>query len=130
MVNRKNRLGTALAAILVLAVVVALGTTAVAQHAAKSEGQTVAVDKGKLRQPTPEEMKDLSVDLKQQTTGLRTLTKQGAVGVDLDGSFESAVVVKRNPDGSLSAACVNTKKEAKAFLESKTQSAKPALEEK
>ncbi len=130
MVNRKNRLGTALAAILVLAVVVALGTTAVAQQAAKSEGQTVAVDKGKLRQPTPEEAKELGVDLKQQTTGLRTLSKQGAVGVDLDGGFESAVVVKRNPDGSLSAACVNSQKEAKAFLESKAQSAKPALEEK
>lgn len=129
--DRKQTSGVALAAFLVLAVVVALGTTAVAQHAAKAgDGQTAAVDKGKLRQPTHEEMKELNVDVKQQTTGLRTLTKQGAVGVDLDGGFESAVVVKRNPDGSLSAACVDTQKEAKAFLQSKTQSAKPALEEK
>jgi hypothetical protein len=42
----------------------------------------------------------------------------GTVSVDLQGRFQNVVLAKRNDDGSISSACVDTPEAAEAFLTS------------
>jgi hypothetical protein len=110
-----------------------------AQHAAKGNagnddatvgaaGQSVAVDaKGKLRAPTHEEIQALTgaMKLNNSVEGLTSkVVGNGTVMVDLQGRFESVSVAKRNPDGSISKACVVSAKEAEQFLKSEPSKAK------
>lgn len=96
-----------------------------------SSGQQVAVDanSGKLRQPTPEEVQKLteSMTMNDSVEGLsvRTLPDGGTV-VDLQGRFQSVAIAKKNPDGTLAQACVESKKEAEEFLDSKPAPTKDA----
>jgi len=106
-----------------------------AQHAAKghapgneeanvgASGQQVAVDPstGKLRKPTQEEIQALVAGMKlnDSVEGLTPkIIGNSTVVVDLQGRFENVVVVKINPDGKLSKACVVSAKDAKKFLKS------------
>jgi hypothetical protein len=117
--------------------------SASAQHAAKgnapgndeanvsASGQQVAVDaKGKLRKPTPEEIQQLVAGMKlnDSVEGLTPkIVGNSTVAVDLEGRFQNVVIVKINPDGTLSKACVVSAKDAKAFLES--DAPKPAAKD-
>jgi len=96
-----------------------------------SSGQQVAVDanSGKLRQPTPEEVQKLteSMTMNDSIEGLTPRTiANGGTAVDLQGRFQSVAMAKRNPDGSISQACVESKKEAEDFLNSKPAAKKDA----
>ena len=106
--------------------------SAFAQHAAKGNGnsddagtasQRAAVDPktGKLRAPTPEELQVLTAPLanNESTEGLvPTTLPNGAVAIDLQGRFETSMMVKKEADGSISRACVSNAKQAEAFLKS------------
>lgn len=103
---------------------------------ATSAGQTAAVDaKGKLRQPTQEEIDALTAGLKLNDSfeGLTAqLMPSGAMMMDLQGRFEATSIAKINPDGTISQACVTTQQEAKDFLKStkKPATKQPVWEEK
>jgi hypothetical protein len=45
----------------------------------------------------------------------------GTVSIDLQGRFQNVTLAKRNDDGSVSAACVDTPEAAGAFLNSREQ---------
>lgn len=122
-----------------LALMLVLASGAFAQHAAKGNapddsnasvsGQQVAVDakSGKLRKPTQEEINALvsGMKLNDSPEGLKAKSVgNGTVVMDLEGRFETATVAKINPDGSVSTACVNNSKDAKAFLNSDTEKTK------
>lgn len=96
-----------------------------------SSGQQVAVDanSGKLRQPTPEEVQKLteSMTMNDSIEGLTPRTiANGGTAVDLQGRFQSVAMAKKNPDGSIAQACVQSKKEAEDFLNSKPAAKKDA----
>jgi len=99
-----------------------------------AQGQQVAKDSdGKLRQPTPEEAKQLSDSLRLNDTveGLTaSTTADGVVKVDLQERFQNFAMAKKNADGSVSAACVQSSKEAEAFLKSKKSSQESAKQAK
>lgn len=87
-----------------------------------ANGQQVAVDgKGHFRALSNEEAAALAAQMvnanSTSSEGLRTFTAaNGWIGYDLDGRFENAEVVKINPDGTLSQACVKSQEEAAKFL--------------
>ncbi len=107
--------------------------SASAQHAAKgnapgndeasASGQQVAVDpqSGKIRKPTVEEIQQLISGMKMNDSveGLSPkIIGNSTVAVDLEGRFESVMIAKINPDGTLSKACVVSAKDAEKFLKS------------
>lgn len=114
-----------------------LVTTASAQSAATSDskdgkssgtdavaGQQVAIDPStkKLRQPTQEEVKELTRGMKElvnrSTEGLKPVQHpEGYISVVLEDRFMNAAVAKVNPDGTVSQLCVTTVEEAQDFLE-------------
>ena len=117
------------------------GLSAFAQHAGKgsakdkdgveeevnvsASGQQVAVEPGtgKIRQPTNEEIKQLTDALKlnDSVEGLvPVVTDSGALMVDLQDRMQNVAVAKINPDGTVSQACVTNSKEASEFLNKKT----------
>jgi len=51
--------------------------------------------------------------------------EDGSVSVDLQGRFQNVVLARRNDDGSVSAACVDTPEAARAFLNSGERSPSP-----
>lgn len=96
-------------------------------------GQTVAIDKktGKLRQPTREEAKALAEGMKemvnQSSEGLTPIYHaDGSVSVDLQDRFMNIAVAKKNPDGTITDACVSSVPEVNAFLGVKAKAKKSA----
>ncbi|HZQ96129.1 MAG TPA: hypothetical protein VFA67_14025 [Candidatus Sulfotelmatobacter sp.] len=86
--------------------------------------------KKQLRQPTPEEIKNLTDGMKKSlsrdATGLVVVKHpNGAESVNLQGRFMNLDVVKINPDGTLSEKCVSNVDEAKRFLQIDASSSKP-----
>ena len=49
--------------------------------------------------------------------------KDGTVSVDLQGRFQNVTMAKRNDDGTVSSACVDTPEAAGAFLSSREKTA-------
>jgi hypothetical protein len=105
--------------------------TASAQHAAKtkndaenvnvSNGQQAAADApGKLRQATREEQAELaalSKNLSRPTESLQVVTRaNGSKMIDLQDTFQEAVMVRKTADGKLETACTNNIEDAKKFL--------------
>ncbi len=110
-----------------------------------SAGQRVAKDPGtgQLREPTPEEVKELEAAQPKKAPLVKKAVKplvaapaaaaSGAVGMPLDESFESYTVATRDADGTVKFDCVQGKKSAEARVKSgeKTQPAtKEASNEK
>jgi hypothetical protein len=96
-----------------------------------SSGQQVDSNSGKLRQPTPEEVQKLteSMTMNDSVEGLTSRTiSNGGTAVDLQGRFQSVAIAKKNPDGSIAQACVQSKKEAEDFLNSKPAAKKDAAQ--
>jgi len=123
-----------------LVLVTALSSASLAQGASKPRtpaknsetdtvvvaGRKVAIDRktGKLRQPTPEESRALGAALKNLVNrsgeGLTVVERSnGTKSVDLKGRFQSATVVTRNADGSMSEKCVQNEAAAKAAIENR-----------
>jgi hypothetical protein len=88
---------------------------------------------GQLRQPTSAEFKKLADALKSQVfanaTGTVAITEfaDGTVSADLGQNFMNMSIVRINPDGSTSAACVDTIDEAINFF---AAAPTPAFEDK
>src|SRR3954469_10029859 len=108
------------------------GGTASAQHAAKAQSdnaQIASVDaNGKVRKPTPEELQKITEDtnknLSHSTQGLVVVKRvDGSRFVDLQDRFQSVSLAKVGADGKVQTECVNSKEEAKKFLETDTRSA-------
>lgn len=127
-------------AIMVAMFILAFGVgTASAQHASKGHSdndQIVSVDaNGKVKAPTPEEIqkiaKDTDNNLSHSTKGLVVVKREdGSRFVDLQDRFQSVSLAKVGADGKVQTECVNSKDEAKKFLESDTKPAtKPATVE-
>ena len=87
-------------------------------------GKRVRVNAQTLQQGplTQEQAQQLAEQLEgnQETDGLvQEKRDDGTVSVDLQGRFQNVTLAKRNDDGSVSAACVNTPEAAGAFLNSR-----------
>jgi len=118
--------------------------TASAQHAAKTKndaenvnvnnGQQAAADAaGKLRQVTREEQAELaalSKNLSRSTEGLQVVTRNdGSKMMDLQDTFQEAVMVRKTTDRKLESACTNNIEDAKKFLNGDTmEKHAPAVE--
>ena len=87
-----------------------------------ANGQQVAIDgKGHFRALSNEEAAALAnAMVKANNTsseGLKPFSvANGMTGYDLEGRFENAEIVKINPDGTLSQACVKSREDAEKFL--------------
>ena len=76
---------------------------------------------GKLRKPTAEELKKLPHfdPLNRSSEDLeKHVLKDGSVMVSLEGRFQSVVLAKFGPDGTMVTRCVHSKEEAQKFLQS------------
>lgn len=126
-----------------LALAMALAAPAMAQRAAHGNAKNAQADDGKdtapaqqagvdpkttqVRQPTDEEIQALTQSLEPSLShsaeGLTEVhNADGSVSVDLQGRFQDAVLAKVNPDGSVEQRCVETTKQAEAFLKEKPAS--------
>lgn len=121
---------------LLLSLLLGLTTLAVAQRAANGNpdkdktplsaidhsGQQAAVDaKGKLRQPTPEELQALSDALAaklDQTIDESKIQRNadGSMAVFAGDSNMNFILIKTNADGTTSTRCVETMQQAREFL--------------
>ena len=84
-------------------------------------GRKVRVNAQTLQQGplTQEQARQLAGQLEgnKETDGLvQEKREDGTVAVDLQGRFQNVTLAKRNDDGSVSAACVDTPEAAGAFL--------------
>jgi hypothetical protein len=143
---KRRLVWTAWAALVALAITLSLGAgtdvfaqkvqTGPEKEEAKDQaaGQQAAVDAktGKLRQPTPDEEKELNEAMKKlfdrQPEGLKTTYfADGTVMVALPEAFMEVSVIKINPDGSQSVECVTGMKAAEESLKSQGAGAKAKL---
>jgi hypothetical protein len=88
-----------------------------------SAAQNAAIDPatGRLRGITPEEarvlIESVSRELSQSGDGLTLVYHpNGMVSIDLEDRFQTAALVRVEPDGTLRAQCVSTVEEAERFL--------------
>ena len=87
-------------------------------------GRRVRVNAQTLQQGplTQEQSRQLAEQLEgnKETDGLvQEQREDGTVSVDLQGRFQNVTLAKRNDDGSVSTACVDTPEAAEAFLTSR-----------
>jgi len=87
-------------------------------------GQRLRVNPQTLQQGplTQDEARQLAAQLEgnKATDGLvEERHADGTISVDLQGRFQNVVLAKRNDDGSISSACVDTPEAAEAFLTSR-----------
>ena len=93
-----------------------------ADNSGAANAQQVAIDgKGHFRALSNEEAAALAnAMVKANNTsseGLKPFSvANGMTGYDLEGRFENAEIVKINPDGTLSQACVKSREDAEKFL--------------
>ena len=88
-------------------------------------GRKVRVNAQTLQQGplTPEQSQEIADQLEgnKATEGLvEEKHEDGTVTVDLQGRFQNVTLAKRNEDGTVTAACVDTPEAAGAFLRSET----------
>jgi hypothetical protein len=85
------------------------------------------LQQGPLTQEQSRQIAD-ALEGNKSTDGLvQVQHEDGAVSMDLQGRFRNVTVAKRNEDGSVSAACVDTPEAAKSFLQDEaTTAAGPA----
>lgn len=89
-----------------------------------AQGQTVVLDRqtGASRRLTAEEQSRLADGIRQlvnqSTDGLVQIRHaNGAVSMDLQGRFQEVMLARREEDGSISQACIDTPEAAAAFFE-------------
>ena len=76
------------------------------------------LQQGPLTQEQSQQIAD-ALEGNKSTEGLvQTQHDDGTVEVDLQGRFQNVMMAKRNDDGSVSNACVDTPEAAKSFLKS------------
>jgi len=91
-------------------------------------GRRVRVNAQTLQQGplTQEQAQQLAEQLEgnKETDGLvKEKHEDGSVSVDLQGRFQNVVLAKKNDDGTVAAACVDTPEAAGAFLNSREKTA-------
>lgn len=91
---------------------------------ANASGLVVALDRetGKARPLTSEEAQRLAAGIRalisQSTDGLVEVRHaDGSVSMDLQGRFQSVMLAKKEDDGTISQACVDTPEAAAAFFD-------------
>lgn len=95
---------------------------AVTPAAPASAGLTAFVDAktGKLRQPTPEEARQLAASMPFLSRAAEnvqvTQFQDGTLSADLSGTFLNVWVARVNPDGSVSQGCADSPAGAQAML--------------
>lgn len=94
-------------------------------------GKKIRVNAQTLQQGplTQEQSQQIADALKgnKSTEGLVEVRHEdGTVEVDLQGHFQNVMMAKRNEDGSVSNACVDTPEAAKSFLKSDASATAPA----
>lgn len=122
----RTRIGMILSAV-VLALTI--GTIALSHSSSQvSQKKFVATKKiridpvtGELRKPTQEETDEMVRSIEQLTNrsseGLTVSTRaNGTSAVDLQGRFQTVVVVRANADGTMETKCVTSMDEAAEFL--------------
>lgn len=79
---------------------------------------------GTLRAMTDSERKAAGLpDLLARQSQLKPQTqKSGVVSIPLENTYQNAVLIKRNPDGSFSTSCVQSMEEARKFVATKAPS--------
>jgi hypothetical protein len=97
---------------------------------AKHEMTARAAAIASYRQPTPAEVQDfvrtLEPSLDRSKTTVRVIKRPNGAKIkhfQLDGGFQSVMIARRNPDGTMSQACVDSTEQATQFLSQ--SSAKP-----
>lgn len=146
-VSKQRRARTLRASVFACAVLFAGVATAVATYASRNAatpkaehaaqpadpyvtvevgGRKVRVNAQSLQQGplTQEQSQQIADQLEgnKMTDGLvEEKRADGTVAVDLQGRFQNVVLAKRNDDGTVSSACVDTPESAGAFLRSEEQ---------
>ena len=111
---RAFRAGVFACALLVVGIV-----TAVATYALRVNPQTFQ----QVPQSQPQPLAD-QLEGNKTTDGLvQEKHDDGTVSVDLQGRFQNVTMAKKNDDGSVSSACVDTPEAAGAFLNSQEKTA-------
>ena len=84
------------------------------------------LQQGPLTQQQSQQIAD-ALEGNKSTEGLVEVRHEdGTVEVDLQGHFQNVMMAKRNEDGSVSNACVDTPEAAKSFLKSDGAAAAPS----
>jgi hypothetical protein len=84
------------------------------------------LQQGPLTQEQSQQMAD-ALEGNKSTEGLVEVRHDdGSVEVDLRGRFQNVMMAKRNDDGSVSNACVDTPEAAKSFLKSDATTTSPS----
>lgn len=78
-----------------------------------------ALQQGPLTQEQAQQIADALKDNKSTNGLVQVKNSNGSVSVDLQGRFQNVMLARRNDDGSISTACVDSAEAAAAFLQSK-----------
>jgi hypothetical protein len=141
--TRVDHIAMGLLSLFLLATASAFAQNAATDPASESQvseaAQKAAVDPatGRLRGITPEEaralLESVSRELSHSDEGLTLVYHpNGMISIDLEDRFQSAALVRVEPDGTLRARCVTSVEEAQQFLAGRlpVSAPAPALEEK
>ncbi|HEX8501407.1 MAG TPA: hypothetical protein VF659_12565 [Pyrinomonadaceae bacterium] len=74
------------------------------------------LQQGPLTQEQSEQIADALKDNKSTEGLVEVRHEDGSVSMDLQGRFQSVTLAKRNDDGTVSTACVDTPEAARSFL--------------
>ena len=80
-----------------------------------------ALQKGPLTAEQARQVEEALTENKSTDGLVETRHEDGAVSLDLQGRFQNVTMAKKNEDGSVSTACVDSPEGAKAFLETREQ---------
>ena len=85
----------------------------------KIQVNALTLQQGPLTQDQSQQIADALQNNKSTDGLVQVQHADGTVEMDLQGRFQNVVLAKKNDDGSVSQACVDTPEAANAFLQSK-----------
>jgi hypothetical protein len=85
----------------------------------KIQVNAMALQQGPLNQQQSQQLADALKDNKSTDGLVQVQLANGAVEMDLQGRFQDVAVARKNDDGTISQACVDSPEAANAFLQSK-----------
>jgi hypothetical protein len=83
------------------------------------------LQQGPLTQDQSQQIADALQNNKSTDGLVQVQHADGTVEMDLQGRFQNVMIAKKNDDGSVSQACVDSSEAAKAFLQSKDTTTAP-----
>jgi len=85
----------------------------------KIQVNAMALQQGPLTQQQSQQLADALKDNKSTEGLVQVQNPDGSVSIDLQGRFQDVTLARKNDDGSISQACVDSPEAANAFLQSK-----------